>query len=54
MSDFYQSVADEYIDRVIEHMKIWFLSDIWEHDARCDSDIQTAIDEVIKYMKIDK
>ena len=42
---------DAYIQQFEEHMRQWFVSDIWEHDERCDADIQSAIDEMLKFLE---
>jgi len=43
--------AERYIKEAETHMRGWFISDIWVHDERCDCDIQSAIGEMLKFLK---
>jgi len=43
--------VENFIKELEEHMRQWFISDIWEHDERCDADIQSAIGEMLKFLK---
>lgn len=45
---------NDYIAKLEEHMRGWFISDIWSHDERCDADVQTAIDEMLKFLKVEE
>jgi len=44
-------VSEDVLEKLEEHMRQWFVSEIWEHDYRCDSDIQAGIDEALRFLR---